>query len=62
MMEKVPENESITWHSLMVVQPKPKNPNNHVSLDLQVLNKAMQHTRDVKAPITEDFITTFKDC
>ena len=47
----------------MVVQPKQKNPNNnHVSLDLQVLNKAMQHTRHVQAPITEDFITTFKDC
>lgn len=40
-----------------------KNPNNnHVSLDLQVLNKAMQHTRHVQAPITEDLITTFKDC
>ena len=39
-----------------------KNKNNHVSLDLQVLNKAMQHTRHVQAPITEDFITTFKDC
>lgn len=47
----------------MVVQPKQKNPNtNHVSLDLQVLNKAMQHTRHVQAPITEDFVTTFKDC
>ena len=47
----------------MVVQPKAKNPNNnHVSLDLQVLNKAMKHTSHVQAPITEDFITTFKDC
>lgn len=61
-MEKVPEHESITRCSQMVVQPKPKHPNNnHVSHDLQVLNKAMQHTRHVQAPITEDFITTFKD-
>lgn len=62
-METVPEHESITWCLMMVVQPKPKNPNNnHVSLDLQVLNKAMQHTRHVQAPITEDFITTLQDC
>ncbi|XP_068684306.1 uncharacterized protein [Montipora foliosa] len=63
IMEKVPEHESITWCSPLVVQPKPKNPNDiRVSLDLRVLNKSMQRTRQVQAPITEDFITTFKDC
>ena len=63
IMEKVPKHESITWCSPLVVQPKPKNPNDiRVSLDLRVLNKSMQRTRQVQAPITEDFITTFKDC
>lgn len=63
IMEKVPEHESITWCLPLVVQPKPKNPNDIcVSLDLQVLNKSIQHTQQVQAPITEDFITTFKDC
>ncbi|KAL9987542.1 hypothetical protein ACROYT_G001867 [Oculina patagonica] len=63
IMEKVPEHASITWCSPLVVQPKPKNPNDiRVSLDLRVLNKSMQRTRQVQAPITEDFITTFKDC
>ena len=63
IMEKVPEHESITWCSPLVVQSKPKNPNDiRVSLDMRVLNKSMQHSRQVQAPITEDFITTFKDC
>ncbi|KAL9972245.1 hypothetical protein ACROYT_G018516 [Oculina patagonica] len=63
IMEKVTEHASITWCSPLVVQPKPKNPNDiRVSLDLRVLNKSMQRTRQVQAPITEDFITTFKDC
>ena len=35
IMEEVPTHESITWCSPLVVQPKPKNPNNiRVSLDL----------------------------
>lgn len=63
IMEKVPEHDSITWCSPLVVQPKPKNPSDiRVSLDLRVLNKSMQRTRQVQAPITEDFINTFKDC
>ena len=63
IMEKVPEHDSITWCSPLVVQPKPKNPSDiHVSLDLRVLNKSMERTRQVQAPITEDFINTFKDC
>ena len=63
IMEPVPEHESITWCSPLVVQPKPKRPDDiRVSLDLRVLNKSMQRTRQVQAPITEDFIATFKDC
>ena len=63
IMEKVPDHEPITWCSPLVVQPKPRNPNDiRVSLDLRVLNKSMERTRNVQAPITEDFITTFKDC
>ena len=62
-MEEVPTHESITWCSPLVVQPKPKNPNDiRVSLDLRVLNHSMERTRQVQAPITEDFIDTFKDC
>ena len=35
IMEKVPEHDSITWCSPLVVQPKPKNPSDiRVSLDL----------------------------
>ena len=63
IMEEVPTHESITWCSPLVVQPKPKNPNDiRVSLDLRVLNHSMERTRQVQAPITEDFIDTFKDC
>ena len=62
IMEKVPENESITWCSPLVVQPKPKNLNDiRISLNLGVLDKSMQCTRQIQAPITEDFITRFKD-
>ena len=63
IMEKVPDQEPITWCSPMVVQPKPKNPNDiRLSLDLRTLNKSMLRTRQVQAPITKDFITAFKDC
>jgi hypothetical protein len=63
IMEKVPDQEPITWCSPMVVQPKPKNPNDiHLTLDLRTLNKSMLRTRQVQATITEDFITAFKDC
>ena len=63
IMEEVPEQESIGWCSPLVVQPKPKNPKDiRVSLDLRVLNKSMERTRQVQAQITEDFIAMFKDC
>ncbi len=63
IMEKVPDQEPITWCSPIVVQPKPKNPNDiRLSLDLRTLNKSMLRTRQVQAPITEDFITAFRDC
>ena len=62
-MEEVPEQESIGWCSPLVVQPKPKNPKDiRVSLGLRVLNKSMERTCQVQAPITEDFIAMFKDC
>ena len=57
IMEKVPDHEAITWCSPIVVQPKPKNPKDiRVSLDLPHLNKSMLRTRNVQAPITEDFL------
>ena len=63
IMEKVPDHEAITWCSPIVVQPKPKNPKDiRVSLDLRLLNKSMLRTRNVQAPITEDFVTVFRDC
>ena len=63
IMEKVPNQEAITWRSPIVVQPKPKNPNDiRVSLDLRTLNKSMLRTRQVQAPITEDFVNMFRDC
>ena len=62
-MEKVPDQDPITWCSPIVVQPKPKNPEDiRLSLDLRTLNKSMLRTRQVQAPITEDFITMFKYC
>ena len=63
IMEKVPDHKAITWCSPIVVQPKPKNPKDiRVSLDLYLLNKSMLRTRNVQAPITEDFVTEFRDC
>lgn len=63
IMEKVPDHEAITWCSLIIVQPKPKNPKDiRVSLDLRLLKKSMLHTRNVQAPITEDFVSKFRDC
>lgn len=48
----------------MVVQPKQKKSKQQPCQPglTSLKNKAMQHTRHVQAPITEDFITTFKDC
>ncbi|KAK3753779.1 hypothetical protein QZH41_014237, partial [Actinostola sp. cb2023] len=61
--EPVPEHEAITWCSPLVVQPKPKNPKDiRACLDLRLVNKSMLRTRQVQAPITEDFITEFKGC
>ena len=62
IIEPVPEHEAITWCSPLVVQPKPKNPKDiRACLDLRVVNKSMLRTRQVQAPITEDFIREFKD-
>ena len=62
IIEPVPEHEAITWCSPLV-QPKPKNPKDiRACLDLRVVNKSMLRTRQVQAPITEDFIREFKDC
>ena len=63
IIEPVPQHEAITWCSPLVVQPKPKNPNAiRACLDLRLINKSMLRTRQVQAPITEDFITEFKGC
>ena len=63
IIEKVPEHEAIEWCSPLVVQPKAKNPKDiRVSLDLRILNQSMSRTRQVQAPITEDFVNEFKDC
>ena len=63
IVEQVPEHEAITWCSPLVVQPKPKNPKDiRACLDLRTVNKSMLRTRQVQAPITEDFIREFKGC
>ena len=63
IIEPVPEHEAITWCSPLVVQPKPKNPKDiRACLDLRLVNKSMLRTRQVQAPITEDFIREFKEC
>ena len=63
IMEKVSDHEAITLCSPIVVKPKSKNPKDiRVSLDLRLLNKSMLRTRNVQAPITEDFVTVFRDC
>lgn len=63
IVEQVPEHEAITWCPPLVVQPKPKNPKDiRACLDLRVVNKSMLRTRQVQAPITEDFISEFKGC
>lgn len=60
IMEKV--HEVITWCSPLVVKPKPKNPKDiRVSLDLPLLNKSMLCTGNIQAPITEDFVTKFRE-
>ena len=63
IIEPVPEDEAITWCSPLVMQPKPKNPKDiRACLDLRVINKSMMFTRQVQAPITEDFIRELKGC
>ena len=63
IMEKVLDHEAITWCSPIVVQPKPKNPKDiRVSLNLRLLNRSMLRTQNIQAPITEDFVTEFRDC
>jgi len=63
IIEQVPQHEAITWCSPLVVQPKPKNPKDiRACLDLRLVNQSMLRTRQVQAPITEDFIKEFKDC
>ena len=45
------------------MQAKPKNPKDiRACFDLQVINKSMMCTRQVQAPITEDFIRELKEC
>ena len=56
--EFVSQHEAIMWCSPLIVQPKPKNPNTiRACLNLRLVNKCMLRTRQVQAPITEDFIT-----
>ena len=57
IMEKVADQEPVTWCSPIVVKPKPKNPSDiRIGLDLRTLNKSMLRTRHVQAPIVEDFM------
>ena len=56
IIEPVPKREAVTWYSPLLVQPKPKNLKDiRACLDLRVTNKSMMPTRQVQAPITEDF-------
>ena len=57
IVEKVADQEPVTWCSPIVVQPKPKNPSNiRIGLDLRILNKSVLRTHHVQAPIVENFM------
>lgn len=61
--ENVPDQVAITLCSPIVVQRKPKNPEDiRVSLDLRLLKKSMLRTSRIQASLTEDFVTEFCDC
>ena len=61
--ENVPDQVAITSCSPIVIQRKPKNPEDiRVSLDLRLLKKSMLRTSRIQASITEDFVTEFCDC
>ena len=72
IFEKVPDDETVTWCSPMVVQPKPKFEGTssdqlephliRASVDLPVQNKHMERRRISQAPIVEDFIHKLHDC
>lgn len=56
-------SSAITWCSPLVVQPKTKNPRDiQASLNLKLVNKSMLRTRQLQAPIMEDFIQELKNC
>ena len=72
IFEKVPENESVTWCSPLVVQVKPRytdKPSQELepdmiraSIDLRVPNKFMARNSISAGPIVEDFVHKFHDC
>ena len=60
IIENIPDQVAITSCSPIVVQRKPKNPEDiRVSLDLRLLKKSMLRTSRIQASITEDFVTEF---
>ena len=70
IFEKVPKNEAITWCSPVVVLPKPKFVGNEqlkadqirATIDMRIPNKVMMRSRNVQAPLVEDFAHKFSDC
>ena len=72
IFEKVPDGETITWGSPLVVQPKPKYTDIkneelksqmiRASIDMRIPNEAMKRSRCVQSPRVEDFIYRLRDC
>ena len=74
IFEKVPDGETITWCSPLVVQPKPKYANIkneeldsqmiRASIDMRIPNESMKRNRSrcVQSPGVEDFIHRLHDC
>ena len=74
IFQKVPDGETITWCSPLVVQPKPQYANMkneelesqmiRASIDMRIPNEAMKRNRSrcVQSPTVDDFIYRLHDC
>ena len=72
IFEKVPDGDSITCCSPLVVQPKPKHTEVakqklqpqmiRASIDMRIPNQSMKRSRCVQAPRIEDFDYHLHDC
>ena len=72
ILEKVPDRETITWCSPLVVQSKLKFTDTkreelkshmiRASIDMIIPNQSMKQSRCVQSPSVEDFIYSLQDC